>query len=547
MEADLTTAPEWARETWALDRRRYLLAHALTPVLLALGIWYLVWRTPTVAGTGILGYVFYAAEVFTFASVVLTTGLMLRIRVRDGAPSPPRGTLDVFVTVCGEPSAMVEKTLVAALAIDYPHKTYLLNDCFIAKQENDREIKQLAERLGVPCFTRRIGVRKKAGNLNNGLRRTHGDFVAVIDADHIAVPHFADHTLGYFEQEDLALVATPQRVVDGTIDPLNNQEPFFYRSLMLAKDASNATFSCGNAVIYRRSALESIGGFSEWNLVEDVHTSYRLHQQGWRTAYHPYAITTGTSPTTAAEYTKQRLRWTTDNFRTFLFQNPLWRRGLKIRQRLHYFHTTGFPIFNCLQILFLICPVLFLIWRVPVMRFVAMSGYGIHTLPYMCVLGLVMTLYAGRGAGVRNLGAAVAFAPTGVLGMLQALTGRRVPTGVTRKDREARFTPAAIPQYCLWLIALLGVVWAAVVRPPGAVGAGLWCAWSLYALTPFVAAVTPDKRRTRVVRRGTQLAVAGLAATLFVPAALQTNIRHAPVSTTDRRAQPASFEPDARR
>jgi cellulose synthase (UDP-forming) len=272
--------------------------------------------------------------------------------------------------------------------------------------------------------------------LNNALRWTDGEFVAVIDADHRAVPSFAHSTLGYFEQDDLALVATPQRVVNDRVDPLNNQEPFFYRSLMLAKDRSNASFSCGNAVVYHRTALESVGGFSEWNLVEDVHTSYRLHQAGWKTAYHPYAITTGTAPTTAAEYTKQRLRWSTDNFRLFLFQNPLTRRRLTIGQRLHYLHTTGFPIFNCFQILFMVCPVLFLIWHVQVLSFVAIPNYGAYALPYLCLLGSAMALYSGRGAGVRSLGAAVAAAPIGVLGMLQAASGKRVPTGVTRKDRR---------------------------------------------------------------------------------------------------------------
>ena len=137
---------------------------------------------------------------------MLTTALLFRRRVRPGPPGPPRGSLDVLVPVCGEPLEMIEETLAAALAIEYPHKTYLLNDGMIARQDNATDVMRLAERYGVPCFTRRLGVRKKAGNLNNALRWTQGDFVAVIDADHRAVPQFADETLGYFEQQDLAIV-----------------------------------------------------------------------------------------------------------------------------------------------------------------------------------------------------------------------------------------------------------------------------------------------------------------------------------------------------
>jgi cellulose synthase (UDP-forming) len=492
----------------------------------------------------VFGAVFYVAEVVTYASVVLTMGLLVRMRVRTGPPSPPRGTLDIFITVCGEPVEMVEQTLVAALAIEYPHQTYLLNDSLIGRHDNSEEIVGLAERYGVPCFTRRLGARKKAANLNNALRWTDGEFVAVIDADHRAVADFAHQTLGYFTQDDLAFVCTPQRVVAGNEDPLNNQEPFFYRGLMLAKDADDAAFSCGNAVVYRRAALDSVGGFSEWNLVEDMHTSYVLHANSWKSAYHPYAITTGTAPKTAAEYTKQRLRWATDNLRLFLFDSPLRRRGLTIRQRLHYVHTSGYPIFNCFQILFMVCPVLFLVWHMPVMGFVTMASYGPRAASYMCLLGALVVIYSGSGGGLRSLRSAIAIAPIGVLATFQALTGKRVPSGVTQKDKEARFAWPAVPQYVLWLFALFGVVWAVTVRPNGATTAGLWSAWALFALCPFVAAITTDERRVRVVRKCAQLAVAGLAAMLLLPTALQMDVRHAPVGERSRPAQTTPAEPN---
>jgi hypothetical protein len=39
---------------------------------------------------------------------------------------------------------------------------------------------------------------------------------------------------------------------------LNNRELFFYRVIQPAKDAANSAFSCGNAVVYRRVALNSV-------------------------------------------------------------------------------------------------------------------------------------------------------------------------------------------------------------------------------------------------------------------------------------------------
>src|SRR5207302_949478 len=140
---------------------------------------------------------------------------------------------------------------------------------------------------------------------------------------------------------------------------------------------------------------------------------------------------------------------------------------------------------------------LFLLWHVPVMNFVKMSGYGIHALPYLCLLGAVLSLHSGRGSGMRSLGAAIAFAPIGVMGMLQAATGKRMPSGVTRKDREARF-----------------------------------------ALCPFVCAFSADRARTRAVRGAVQFVVVGLVAVLVVPTALNprpnTNrVARVPISATD--------------
>jgi hypothetical protein len=168
------------------------------------------------------------------------------------------------------------------------------------------------------------------------------------------------------------------------------------------------------------------------------------------------------------------------------------------------------------------------------MSFVSMPSYGVHALPYLIALGTVLSLHAGRGSGLRSLGAAIAFAPIGVLGMIQAATGRRVPSGVTRKDREARFTWAALPQYFLWLFVLFGVLWAATVRPPGGVPAGLWAAWSLFALCPFVCAFSANHQRTRTVRHAMQFAVVGLIAILVVPTALN------PTRTTDKVARVSS-------
>ena len=109
-------------------------------------------------------------------------------KVRIGRPIPlRRATLDVFIKVCGEQPYVVERTVRAALAIDYPHRTWLLNDGRMAGKSGWDEIDALAVRYNVPCFTRTAGARGKAGNLNYALTLTDCEFIATIDATEEAI------------------------------------------------------------------------------------------------------------------------------------------------------------------------------------------------------------------------------------------------------------------------------------------------------------------------------------------------------------------------
>ena len=72
-------------------------------------------------------------------------------------------TVDVFVPTYNEDVAILRGTLQACLAMDYPHRTFLLDD---GKRD---EVRQLCEELGVHYITRDNNLHAKAGNLNHAL------------------------------------------------------------------------------------------------------------------------------------------------------------------------------------------------------------------------------------------------------------------------------------------------------------------------------------------------------------------------------------------
>ncbi|WP_285320885.1 glycosyltransferase family 2 protein, partial [Pseudarthrobacter sp. lyk4-40-TYG-27] len=183
------------------------------------------------------------------------------LKIRKGAPPPPHdATVDVFITTYNEDLDMVLTTALAAQKIRHPHSTWILDD------GARPELKALAEQHGLGYVTRSEDWTKdlprhaKAGNLNNALMVTHGEFLLILDADQIPEPDILEKTLGYFNNRRVALVQTPQyfsNVPDS--DPLGSQAPLFYGPIQQGKDGWNAAFFCGSNAILRREALMQLG------------------------------------------------------------------------------------------------------------------------------------------------------------------------------------------------------------------------------------------------------------------------------------------------
>ena len=524
---------------------RVTLGRLAALLAVAAGGFYLYWRLSTLPGTGGLGLAFYAIEVANYASLALTALLLWQLRWRRGPTAFPRGTLDVFVPVCGEPIEMVEETLRAALAVSYPHRTYLLNDGRIAGKSSWQAVEELAARYAVPCFTRTTGVPGKAANLNHALPLTAGDFVAVIDADHRAAAGLAHETLGYFANPTVGFVCTPQQFDSGAGDPLGNRELLFYMSMQPAKDAWNSAFSCGNGVIYRRDALASVGGFSEWSLVEDVHTSLELHANGWQSVYHPRPITTGTAPQTASTLARQRLRWATDSLRILFWRNPLLDWRLSLRQRLHYLQTTSFYLVAATQTLFLLGPTLYLLWGISVMRFSGPAEYVAHGVPYYASILLLLGVYGGVRGGLRVIQQQLFLSPVYCVAIVGALLPFRLPAGVTDKARRTGFSPLLLPQLVFAALCVAGV--AVALRDGGGTLtiAGIWTALLLAALIPFTTAVgfsPPVARRLRLA--GATTVVAGVVVLGALPAVVEAPSGAEPAAASPTRpGDPAQLSP----
>jgi cellulose synthase (UDP-forming) len=200
--------------------------------------------------------------------------------------------------------------------------------------------------------TRSSNEHYKSGNLNNALRHIDGDFVVVLDADHVVRRQFLSRTLGFFRDERVALVQIPQvyynvdsyqHVLSPRRRRLWHESSIFHHVMQPGADRYGAAFFVGTGAVLRRSALDGIGGFATGSITEDIHTSMRLHAAGWRSVYLDEALGFLLAPETPFAYTLQRLRWAQGAMQILRRENPALLPGLSRWQRIGYLNSlTGY-------------------------------------------------------------------------------------------------------------------------------------------------------------------------------------------------------------
>ena len=254
-----------------------------------------------------------------FALVSKAEGDRLPQTIEDGAW--PR--VDVFVTYCGEDLKTITNTVKAACSVDYPKGLIRI----IVLDDSDCSILATAiRRLGrdypnILYASRKVRVttHSKAANLNFGLRYVGSlkggrpDYVAVLDVDMIPEPDWLRRVLPYVHNNPRVALACPfQRFYNIPAgDPLKlKTELGPMECIIYLQDFADDSWCTGSGFVVRTEALDSIGGFPELLLQEDVLTSNCLSTAGWQSIYVPSPVQWGLAPDTFAGCLKQCRRWT---------------------------------------------------------------------------------------------------------------------------------------------------------------------------------------------------------------------------------------------
>lgn len=395
-------------------------------------LYYLAWRLTVTMPWGAEGAAFWwpatclAVELAALADAAILYLALARPTDRSAEadagearlralPTAALPSVDVFIATYNEPREVLEKTILGALALDWPDaRVWVLDD--------GRRVwlRDYCAEKGAGYITRPDNRGAKAGNINHALTVTSAPFVAVFDADFVPRRDFLMRTMGFFDEARIGIVQVPHSFYNH--DPMQanlslrgtmpDDQRFFFEAIMPGRDGWDAAFCCGSNSVTRRSLFDAIGGgLPEGSITEDMLLTLASLRRGFVTRYLCEPLAHGLAPESVAAFFVQRQRWAQGAIQILhLPQGPLG-PGLKLVQRL-LFLPTSWITQSLVAIFSFLTPLVFLLCNLSPLVGVDLDGVFHYLLPMVVALiGGIAALAPGRyyPAAAQVLGAFQSF------------------------------------------------------------------------------------------------------------------------------------------
>ncbi len=210
----------------------------------------------------------------------------------------------------------------AVCDLDYPRERLdiqVLDDSTDATpQLIASEIARLAAE-GHPIIHVRRPLREgwKAGALAHGLTLSEGEFIAIFDADFVPPPDYLRRVLidgEVFDDPSVAFLQGRWTYTNEYENVLTRAQAILLnRHFVVQKPYQRAngrtTVFNGSAGVWRRAAIEAVGGWSADTLCEDLDLSYRCALAGWIGVYEETLVCPSEIPSSMTAFKLQQRRW----------------------------------------------------------------------------------------------------------------------------------------------------------------------------------------------------------------------------------------------
>jgi cellulose synthase (UDP-forming) len=244
--------------------------------------------------------------------------------MRRPRPMMPQPGWKVGVVTTFVPGAesieMLEETVRALVAMDYPHETWVLDE------GDDDEVKMLCAQVGAYHFSRKrlpqyhaawgtFERRSKHGNYNAWLYEIgfeRYEIIAAFDPDHVPDPDFLMQVLGYFDDPGIGYVQAAQGYYNQKASFIARgaaEETYaYYSSIQMTNYALGYPIVTGCHNTHRVAALREVGGFAP-HAADDLLITLNYRVCGWKGVYLPRILARGLTPVDWSGFLMQQRRW----------------------------------------------------------------------------------------------------------------------------------------------------------------------------------------------------------------------------------------------
>lgn len=486
--------------------------------VLAVAVRYLVWRLlhtvlpyPADGSFGFLWTWFvFCVEIGAFADILLFLVVMSRTVDRSAEadrleqaffarPAEDLPMVDVFIPTYNEPLDVLERTIVGALALDYPRDRFTV---YVLDDKRRDWLRAYCAEKGAIHVTRPDNAHAKAGNMNNGLTVASGAFVAIFDADFVPYRNFLRRTLPFFTDPTIGIVQTPQHFFNK--DPVQanlalekvwpDEQRLFFDEMAASRDAWDVSFCCGSCSIARRSALDAIGGFPHDSITEDLLTTLAMLNVGYKTRYLNERLSMGLAAENLKGYFVQRGRWCRGGIQTiYLHNGPLRGPGLSLFQRVMFIPLSWLMQYT-VRFVILIVPAVYLWTGAAPLYFTGSQDIVYYQLPVLTAYFLLMgwltpTRYLPLVSSAVGTFATFRMLPVVVSSVVKPFG---VPFRVTPKgsgNEESAFDAYTFFSIAFWIaVTLLGLIvnivpeWSRIGDGEFSVVSAYWAALNVLVL-----------------------------------------------------------------
>jgi cellulose synthase/poly-beta-1,6-N-acetylglucosamine synthase-like glycosyltransferase len=214
---------------------------------------------------------------------------------------------------------VVERLVESICKLEYPRDRLDIQVLDDSTDETVAVARAVVERyaaLGQPISYHHRSNREgfKAGALQEGMKTSQGEYIAIFDADFVPPEDFLLRIIHHFSDPKVGMVQARWTHINRNYSFLTEVEAILLDGHFILEHGGRSRTGVffnfnGTAGMWRRQAIEEAGGWEHDTLTEDTDLSYRAQLKGWKFVYLQDVECPAELPIEMTAFKTQQARW----------------------------------------------------------------------------------------------------------------------------------------------------------------------------------------------------------------------------------------------